>query len=81
MTPNLIEFIKVFVVVFTFSGVIISVRSYMSKLDEDNEELDDSGKILDFPHISKTMKKANLESDLIDYDGMGNQGRFPEIRK
>ena len=68
MSGNLIEFIKVFTLVFTFSGLILLGRRYMLKLDDDIT--DDEENIVDFPN-------QNENTDKMDYDGMGNYGRFP----
>ena len=39
----------------------------------------ESGEETDFPKLNE---RNNLtSSDFIDYDGMGNQGRFPSVRK
>ena len=72
MTSNLLEFIKVFLLVFTFSGVIVFVRNFMINLDStksDNQDIvpDDIA------------EKAFASSDTMDYDGMGNYGRFPNL--
>lgn len=66
MSGNLAEFIKVFTLVFTFSGLILVGRRYMLKLDDD---VDDEN-IVNFPN-------QNESTDTMDYDGMGNYGRFP----
>ena len=46
--------------------------SWLSSTVEPEEETD----------FSKLNERNNLtSSDFIDYDGMGNQGRFPSVRK
>ena len=67
MSGNLFEFIKVFTLVFAFSGLILIGRRYMLKLDGDAE---DENNVIDFPN-------QNEKTDTMDYDGMGNYGRFP----
>ena len=67
MSGNLFEFIKVFTLVFAFSGLILIGRRYMLKLDSDAE---DQNNVIDFPN-------QNEKTDTMDYDGMGNYGRFP----
>ena len=70
MTVNLIEFMKVFVMVFGFSAIILAGRHFMINFDKKHEEKE-TNNVLDFP-------KIHNNPDLIDYDGMGNQGRFPK---
>ena len=77
MSPNLIEFLKVFSVVATFSTLLMLGHNYMWKLIEEEKE-NDADNILDFPKIVSTQRKVPNEPDFIDYDGMGNQGRFPK---
>jgi len=68
MTVNLEEFAKVFTIVFTMSGVILILRHLITNYEEEQpEELD---------NLIDVEFKQN-SSDFIDYDGMGNQGRFP----
>ena len=78
MSLNLMEFLKVFTIVATFSTLLLLGHNYMWKLltEEDNENDDDN--VLDFPKIVSPQRKISDEADLIDYDGMGNQGRFPK---
>ena len=77
MSLNLMEFLKVFSVVLTFSTLLLLGHNYMWKLiDQDREE--DGDNVLDFPKIVSSEKTDPNESDFIDYDGMGNQGRFPK---
>ena len=76
MSPNLIEFLKVFSVVATFSTLLMLGHNYMWKLIEEEKE-NDADNILDFPKIVSPERKISNQPDLIDYDGIGNQGRFP----
>ena len=76
MSLNLIEFLKVFTIVATFSTLLLLGHSYMWKLIEEDAE-DDDDNVLDFPKIISSKRSAINEADFIDYDGMGNQGRFP----
>ena len=77
MSLNLMEFLKVFTIVATFSTLLLLGHNYMWKLiEEDNENDDDN--VLDFPKIDSSQRIDTNESDFIDYDGMGNQGRFPK---
>ncbi|MBL97528.1 MAG: hypothetical protein CMF52_06890 [Legionellales bacterium] len=71
MSGNLVEFIKVFTLVFTFSGLILAGRRYMLKFDEEPE---DESNVVNFPN-------RNEKTDRMDYDGMGNYGRFPKKLK
>ena len=65
---NLEEFMKVFTIVFAMSGLILFLRRFITNYDEElPEELDN--------RIDIDFKQTN--TDFIDYDGMGNQGRFP----
>ena len=65
---NLEEFMKVFTIVFAMSGLILFLRHFITNYDEElPEELDN--------RIDIDFKQTN--TDFIDYDGMGNQGRFP----
>tara|TARA_A100001011_G_scaffold169553_1_gene178500 strand:+ start:428 stop:652 length:225 start_codon:yes stop_codon:yes gene_type:complete len=72
MTSNFIEFIKVFIVVFTFSGLILSVRHFMTNIGDSLEVEDEN--------IIDVVDSATVpSSDVMDYDGMGNYGRFPKV--
>lgn len=72
MTVNLEEFMKVFIIVFAMSGLILFLRHFITNYDEElPEELNN--------RIDVNFKKDS--SDFIDYDGMGNQGRFPVDNK
>ena len=75
MSGNLIEFIKVFTLVFAFSGLILAGRRYMLKWDNETSE-EDNPTSNDFQ-----TRIVVTDSDVIDYDGMGNQGRFPSRSK
>ena len=77
MSLNLMEFLKVFTIVATFSTLLLLGHNYMWKLIEQERE-EDTDNILDFPKIVSSEKTDPNESDFIDYDGMGNQGRFPK---
>ena len=80
MSANLIEFLKVFSIVATFSTLLLLGHNYMWKLiEEDSEEDDDN--VLDFPKIISSERSIFNEADFIDYDGMGNQGRFPKSER
>ena len=68
MTINLEEFMKVFVIVFTMSGGILFLRHFITNHEEDQPEQLNNRIDVNFGQNS---------SDFIDYDGMGNQGRFP----
>lgn len=72
MSSNLLEFIKVFVVVFGISGCILSVRNLMVNMDEPDEVEDE-----DIIDVSDAVRVT--APDVMDYDGMGNYGRFPKI--
>lgn len=75
MTVNLAEFMKVFTIVFTMSSMILLFRHLIVNYDESDEKqpekLDD--------HIDINFNTST--PDIIDYDGMGNQGRFPIANK
>ena len=83
MTTNLAEFIKVFLIVFTFAGGILTFRRFMLSFDEKGEENDESkkAKVIRFPKGPEVYKKTIVSPDFIDYDGMGNQGRFPSSKR
>lgn len=68
MTINLEEFMKVFVIVFTMSGGILFLRHFITNNEEEQPEQLNNRIDVNFGQNS---------SDFIDYDGMGNQGRFP----
>ena len=68
MTVNLEEFAKVFTIVFTMSGAILFLRHFITNYEEEQPEELNNRIDVDFKQTS---------SAFIDYDGMGNQGRFP----
>ena len=72
MTPNLEEFLKVLTIVFSTSGTILFLRHLIVNYEEEEPEELDNRFDLNF---------RNQSPDFIDYDGMGNQGRFPVINK
>ena len=73
MSSNLLEFIKVFFVVFGISGCILSVRNLMISVDETHEiEEEDIIEVSDAVRVTAP--------DTMDYDGMGNYGRFPNVK-
>ena len=69
---NLDEFIKVFFIVFTMSGGILFLRHFITNYEEEQPE--DLNNCIDV-----NFRQNN--PDFIDYDGMGNQGRFPMVKK
>ena len=74
MTVNLQEFMKVFTIVFATSGLILSLRHFIVNYNEYEEETEELNN-----HVDINFKSNN--PDFIDYDGMGNQGRFPTTNK
>ena len=70
MSVNLMEFFKVLTVVFGTSFMIFSIKKAVLGFDSDRKEDEEKKKPADV---------INLQTDVdaIDYDGMGNQGRFP----
>ena len=86
MNLNLIEFIKVFTIVLTFSSLLMLGHHYMWNLtEEEDEEIENDEEeqenVLDFPNTHSASNNNIVEPDFVDYDGMGNQGRFPEVRR
>ena len=75
MSQNLIEFLKVLTVVVTWSTLILVGRRAMLSLDK--EEEDDKG-FIDKPEDRIVTITTDQNSDILDYDGMGNYGRFPK---
>lgn len=72
---NFFEFCKVFSIVFGISFMIFSIKKVVVDLsdqdtDSKKQEQDEQAKVI----------PIRTSPDFIDYDGMGNQGRFP-IRK
>tara|TARA_Y100000114_G_scaffold157263_1_gene188588 strand:+ start:2952 stop:3203 length:252 start_codon:yes stop_codon:yes gene_type:complete len=82
MTANFVEFTKVFLIVFTFSGGILALRKFMLSFDQEEEQpsKDLEENIVHFPK-REVAKDIVIEPDFIDYDGMGNQGRFPRSNR
>ena len=73
---NFFEFCKVFSIVFGISFMIFSIKKVVVDLsDEDTDskkqEQDEQAKVI----------PIRTSPDFIDYDGMGNQGRFPTRKK
>ena len=73
---NFFEFCKVFSIVFGISFMIFSIKKVVVDLsDEDTDskkqEQDEQVKVI----------PIRTSPDFIDYDGMGNQGRFPTRKK
>ena len=73
---NFFEFCKVFSIVFGISFMIFSIKKVVVDLsDEDTDnkkqEQDEQAKVI----------PIHTSPDFIDYDGMGNQGRFPSRKK
>ena len=72
---NFFEFCKVFSIVFGISFMIFSIKKVVVDLSGEDtgnkkQEQDRQAKVI----------PIRTSPDFIDYDGMGNQGRFP-IRK
>ena len=69
LTENLLEFFKVLTIVFGTSFMIFSIKKIVVELDWEDEE----------DKKEEPAEVINLQTDVdaIDYDGMGNQGRFP----
>ena len=82
MTANLAEFIKVFLIVFTFAGGILAFRKFMLSFDDFEEDTDKNKKaeVIHLPKRAEVYNNTVVDPDFIDYDGMGNQGRFPSKR-
>ena len=70
LTENLLEFFKVLTIVFGTSFMIFSIKKIVVELDWEDEE----------DKKEEPAEVINLQTDIdaIDYDGMGNQGRFPK---
>ena len=82
MTANLAEFIKVFLIVFTFAGGILTFRRFMLSFDEKEDNRNTKkAEVVHLPKRPEVYKKTVVSPDFIDYDGMGNQGRFPRTRR
>ena len=77
MSQNLVEFLKVLTIVVSWSTCILAGRHYMLSIDDSREE-DDEG-LKNKPEDRVAVKiPVNQNSDTMDYDGMGNYGRFPK---
>ena len=75
MSGNLTEFLKVLTIVVTWSTLILTGRHYMLSFDGKEEDED----IEEDPEDTGMIKVPTSQiSDTVDYDGMGNYGRFPE---
>tara|TARA_R100001510_G_C7613614_1_gene176413 strand:- start:632 stop:886 length:255 start_codon:yes stop_codon:yes gene_type:complete len=83
MSGNLAEFIKVFLIVFSFSGGILMFRRFMLDLDDEDTSTKSEKKenLVNLPMKTIVERKTLIHPDIIDYDGMGNQGRFPKTNK
>ena len=71
MSPNLIEFLKVFSIVVSFSSLILLGHSYMWKLTEEEGKEDkkqETDNVLNFPSIAQTNRNVSSEPDIVDYD-------------
>lgn len=73
---NFFEFCKVFTIVFGTSFMIFSLKKVVVGFDNEEkdskkEEQDEQAKVI----------PIRTSPDFIDYDGMGNQGRFPKRKK
>ena len=79
MSANFAEFIKVFLIVFSFSAGILAFRRFMLNHDEESGENTTASVQNTIRPPRKTLvdRKKVANPDFIDYDGMGNQGRFP----
>jgi uncharacterized GH25 family protein len=75
LSANLIEFCKVLTVVFGTSMMIFSIKKVVVGFDSDRE----TDKKKDTQNAEVIPLRTN--PDIIDYDGMGNQGRFPTRKK
>tara|TARA_R100001510_G_C7483218_1_gene94293 strand:- start:50 stop:298 length:249 start_codon:yes stop_codon:yes gene_type:complete len=81
MSANFVEFLKVFLIVFTFAGGILAFRRFMLSFDEEEQPSKDQEENIIYFSKQRASKAANIDPDFIDYDGMGNQGRFPASEK
>ena len=73
---NFFEFCKVFSIVFGISFMIFSIKKVVvgfddKRTDSKKEEQNEQAKVI----------PIRTSPDFIDYDGMGNQGRFPKRKK
>ena len=76
LTENLIEFCKVLSVVFGTSCMIFSIKKVVVDMEHSEDKRD---KQEDRPDAK--IVPIRTSPDFIDYDGMGNQGRFPTRKK
>ena len=75
LTANFMEFCKVLTIVFGTSMMIFSIKKVVVGFDSDRE----TDKKKDTQNAEVIPLHTN--PDIIDYDGMGNQGRFPTRKK
>jgi hypothetical protein len=77
LTENLLEFCKVLSIVFGTSFMIFSIKKVVVDINWENNA--DAKKNEPSPESTEVAEVISLQSDVdfIDYDGMGNQGRFP----
>jgi hypothetical protein len=75
LTTNFVEFCKVLTVVFGTSMMIFSIKKVVVGFDSNRKDRKQQD--------TQDAKVIPLRSDpdIIDYDGMGNQGRFPARKK
>ena len=73
---NFFEFCKVFSIVFGTSFMIFSIKKVVVGFS--NEE---TGSKKQEQDIKAKVIPIRTSPDFIDYDGMGNQGRFPTRKK
>lgn len=75
LTANFMEFCKVLTIVFGTSMMIFSIKKVVVGFDSDRET--------DAQKDAQDAEVITLRTnpDFIDYDGMGNQGRFPARKK
>ena len=76
LTENLIEFCKVLSVVFGTSFMIFSLKKVVVGFEDPEEIINKQEE----KHDAKVIPIRN-NPDFIDYDGMGNQGRFMTRKK
>ncbi len=75
LSANFVEFCKVLTVVFGTSMMIFSIKKVVVGFDS-NREADKKKETQNAEIIP-----LRTSPDFIDYDGMGNQGRFPTRKK
>jgi len=75
LTANFMEFCKVLTVVFGTSMLIFSIKKVVVGFDSDRETDEQKGA------QDAEVIPLRTNPDFIDYDGMGNQGRFPARKK